>query len=80
MSTRWEALSVHLLVNIQRTRFCGELVNDKRHQEVRLSFRLYGIYLEALHTGGLNLVHVKTRPHMKDFGIFTAVKIYAVDL
>lgn len=64
MSTRWEALSVELLVNIQRTRFGRELVNDKRHQEVRLSFRLFGIYLEALHTGGLNFVHVKTRPHM----------------
>jgi hypothetical protein len=56
MSTRWEALSVQLLVNIQRTRFCGELVNDKRHQEVRL----FVIYLEAHHTGGLNFLQ---NPH-----------------
>jgi hypothetical protein len=81
MSTLWEALSVQLLVNIQRTRFCGELVNDKRYQEVRLPFRLLGIYeyLEALHTGGLNCVHVENRPHMYDFGIYTAVKIHTVD-
>jgi hypothetical protein len=60
MYTRWEALSLQLLVNIQWTRFCRELVNDKRHQEVRLSFRLFRIYLKVLHMGGLSLFHVKT--------------------